>query len=567
MSARSEAARATAIRNRRIEAVALGLLALLPVVPHLTFLLQTGVPRYALIGDYALMEQAARHVWSGDTLVGPPGRSAWHHPGPLFLYLTAPFTRLFGSSSTGLYLGTSVVNAASAGAIVGCARIFARRSHAVAALLVVLAWFVAFGNITANPWSPTIVVLPLMAFLVNAAMLARGKSAALYVAVLFGTLAAQTYAPASAVVIMAGTCALVAFVVGARRRGGLERVERWRIAIAFAMLFALFVPALVEQAISPTGNLTKIYRAVFNSAPLNPFTVATMDWTTATSWLPERLLHRTLVDENFVPLMVRADAMTSAVSAPARIIAIVHVAAVTTAAVIAVRRRDIVSVALLALGLLSDGVGVAVLGMTPGPSGYYLVFWTTAASSIAWMGVLSTVFSVIGAIAPRIPRISGVIAPALVVLGLSTAVTATSLQRFWIARHATAPSTRPDLRKDLRVIISGIEERSKRDGTIPVVHRDGAKDIADGIVLELEKNGADVRVANADRDALAGVRTANGVTKPLHLWFATTQRPLKTARCAASTDSKNRSLELIAKSGDIALYGSALESPSCPEAK
>ena len=78
-----EKSRLQARRTRRIEAVALGLLALLPVVPYLTFVLRSGVPRHGLFGDLAGIEQATLHVWSGDTLVGPTSRFDFAHPARL----------------------------------------------------------------------------------------------------------------------------------------------------------------------------------------------------------------------------------------------------------------------------------------------------------------------------------------------------------------------------------------------------------------------------------------------------------------------------------------------------
>src|SRR5690606_41981929 len=112
-----DAAPRTAHKARCIEAIAFGLLAALPVLPHLVLLLREGVPRFGLFGDFALLEHATRHVWSGDTLLGPYSRFRWNHPGPLFFYLAAPFQAAFGTASTGLYVATCFVNAAAAAAL------------------------------------------------------------------------------------------------------------------------------------------------------------------------------------------------------------------------------------------------------------------------------------------------------------------------------------------------------------------------------------------------------------------------------------------------------------------
>jgi hypothetical protein len=561
MGARGEAlARARVIRTRRVEAIALGVLALLPIVPHLTALLRTGVPRYGLFGEHALLEQATRHVWSGDTLLGSRSRFQWNHPGPLFFYLAAPFQALFGSASTGLYVGTCIINAASAGGLTACTRLFARRAHGVAALLIVLTWFVAFGNVAANPWPPLVVVLPLMAFLVNGAMLARGKSAALLPTAIFGTLAGQTHIAVAPTTLVVGLVALIAFFVGARRRGGLDSIEHGRLAVAAAVVFLMFVPTFVEQLVAKTGNLHKIYDFfVHREAPLARLATATTQWTSATTWLPQRAVTRALVDEGAIPLVMRADALPREVGTNARVVAIVHVLSVAIAALIAARRRDVASLALLGVGALADAIAVVSLQAVVGASTHYLLFWTTAASTVAWIGVLGAAFSIIEALALRAPRVTAFIAPALVLVGLSAAVVATSLQRFWLAKHPAAPSSRPELRADLRALEAALRQRLERDGTTVVVHREGATEVADALVLELEKDAVDVHVASADASAFVGVRPEAGVAKPLHAWLATTAQPLRKA-CA---DDRR---ELVAMSGGLALFGSTT-APACAAAK
>lgn len=561
MGVRGEAlARARAIRTRRIEAIALAVLALLPIVPHFTSMVRAGVPRYGLFGDHALLEQATRHVWSGDTLLGPRSRFDWNHPGPFFFYLAAPFQAIFRSSSTGLYIATCLINAVSAGGLAACMRLFARRAHAIAALLAILAWFVAFGNTSANPWNPLVVVLPFMAFLVNAALLGRGKSAALIPMSFFGTFAAQTHIAVAPTTIAAGLIAMVAFLIGAWQRGGLDRVERWRVVIAAAVVLVLFVPPLIEQVLVPAGNLEKIHRFfAHREAPLKPLSSAMIQWTSATTWLPERVFTQALVDDGPIPPMLSADAIPSHVRPSARLIAIVHGMSIAIAAIIAALRRDLVSVSLLGIGAVADATAMLSLRAVVGPTSHYLVFWTTAASTVAWIGVLSTVFSWVGALASRVPRISSLIAPSLVVLGLGATVLATSLQRFWLTKHTAAPSTHPELRGDLRTIEAALRERLQRDGATVVVHRDGASDIADALVLELEKDGIDVRVAKADREAFVGLRTGQGVAKPFHAWLETTAQP---HRRACPGDVR----ELVKRSGNIALYGSAIDDSTCTEA-
>jgi hypothetical protein len=552
----------TTTRVQWIEAIALGLLAALPVVPYLSFLVQRGVPRFGLFGDFALLEHATRHVWSGDTLLGPYSRFHWHHPGPLFFYFVAPFQALFGSSSTGLYVGTCFVNAASAAAIVVLARLFAGRAHAAAALFVVIAWFAAFGNISANPWNPLVIVLPMMAYLLAAAMFAHGKSGTVYPAVVFGALVTQTHVAAVTTVLASGSIAVVAFLVRARRERQLpsdpwlDRAQRRRFASALAVLVVLFAPPIVEQlTASKKGNLTRIADFfVHRPAPLKPLKLAAQQWVTATSWLPDRVLSLSLADEGYIPMVMRWDAVPEGMTAAARTIAIAHVALVIAAAVVATRRKDVASLSILAVGAIGNAVAVTALQAIVGVSYHYLVFWTTAGSTIAWIGILSTACSAVGGTSLfRASSSRRVVTAVLILLGLVGTAATTTLQRGWFTTHPVPPASRPIESADLRAIYEGVRQHLGPYQTA-VVHTEGAWDMAYATVLELEKDRTDVRVPTRDAWIYAGVRTESGLANPVHVWFSTTPLPLPTARC----------LDLVTKSGDISVYVARTDLTSCP---
>jgi hypothetical protein len=511
-------------------------------------LLRTGVPRFNLFGDFALLEHATRHAWTGDTLLGPYSRFGWNHPGPLFFYFAAPFEMLFGPKSTGLYVATAVMNALAAVSIVVSARLFGQRAHAAAALGVVLAWFAAFGSIVANTWNPLLVVLPLTAYLVAAAYFAWGKSAAVFPAVFFGALVSQHHIAAVTTVATTGALALGAFLWGRRRRGGIERGERRRLMMAAALLVVLFLPPILEQLTAPRGNLTKIIAFFLEKKEPKSFSTALTQWITATSWMPDRILKGALADEGYIPLVMRWDAMPAAFPKSARVIAVVQVLLLGLAALLAVRRRDYASLMLLGFGAFASAVAVSALRAIVGISYHYLVFWTTAASSVIWIGVLATFFSAL----PAIPRI----APVAILLGLGAAAVTTSLQRTWVAKNPVAPASRPREEAELHATYDALVARLTRDGAVAVIHAEGAWDMAYASVLELEKDKRDVRVRESDRWLYPGVASSVGLEKPLHVYFATTPLPLPIARCPG--------LEQVSKFGDVTMYVSPVDVTGCP---
>jgi hypothetical protein len=548
-------ARSNSARQRWLEAIALGLLAALPTVPYLCFLLRAGVPRFGLFGDFALLEHTTRHVWSGDALLGPYSRFRWHHPGPLFFYIAAPFQALFGTTSTGLYVGTCFVNGGSAAAIVIQARLFAHRTHAVAALLVTLAWFAAFGNVTANPWNPLVIALPMTAYLVAAAMMARGESGALVPAAFFSALVMQTHIAVVTTVVATGALALVGFIYVAHR----ERVTRnafvvdrqvWRrLALATATLVLLFLPPLIEQILSAEGNLTLIQRFFFVARPeaYKPLSTTLAHWGNATSWLPDRAFNGALMKEGFIPTVMRWDAMPETLGPTARAWMAIHLVLLTSAALFAKRRNDGASLALLVVGALGNAIAVTALRAIVGVSYHYLVFWTTAASSLVWIGIIGTGLRFVEETARRrrLVQVVGV----LLLLGLATGTT--SMQRTWFAEHPVPPASRPAESADLLAVYA--ELRARLADRTAVIHSEGAWDMSYATLLELEKDRIEVRVPARDRWLYSGLRSSDGLPRPLHVWYATTPLPLPLAGC----------LELVKKSGDISLYVSENEPATC----
>src|SRR5262245_53231649 len=54
-------------------------------------------------GDLAVGELYADLAARGELLFGPYSRFLWHHPGPLFFYLSAPFYALAGHRAAALF--------------------------------------------------------------------------------------------------------------------------------------------------------------------------------------------------------------------------------------------------------------------------------------------------------------------------------------------------------------------------------------------------------------------------------------------------------------------------------
>jgi len=60
--------------------------------------------------DIAVTELYVELATRGDLLLGPYSRFGWHHPGPLFFYLVAPFYALGGHQAAAMYAVALAIN-------------------------------------------------------------------------------------------------------------------------------------------------------------------------------------------------------------------------------------------------------------------------------------------------------------------------------------------------------------------------------------------------------------------------------------------------------------------------
>ena len=125
--------------------------------------------------DSAVIESYTLLASEGRLLVGAYSRFQWHHPGPLYFFLIAPFYALSGDKSTGLNAGAVAVSIAAMAIV---AAVLMRRRPALAmfcsAALVAFAW--RASEAVASPWNPHVTLLPGLALIVAAADVIAGRA-------------------------------------------------------------------------------------------------------------------------------------------------------------------------------------------------------------------------------------------------------------------------------------------------------------------------------------------------------------------------------------------------------
>jgi hypothetical protein len=540
-------------RRARVEAAALAALAALPLLPYFLALARAPIPRFAIEGDYAALELAARLVPTGKTLLGPYSRFGFSHPGPLYFYVMAPIYALYGGTSTGIFAAAASVNAAAAMVSAAAVRLATTRVHALAVTVVLVAWLGAYGNACALPWNPLVVVLPLVAFLVLAALTARGALWLAPPAVFFGAFVAETHLATIPTVLGVSLAALAVVIVRARRGQRLTREDKRALLIALAVLFAALAPPLLEQVLAREGNLTKLARFfAHRPEPLKPLGEALHNWTFATSWLPDRILERSLFVEGDTAVM-RSDPVPPALSATALRSTVALLLASALAAGIALRRRDTASLSLLGAGALASLLAVLALRAVIGTNFIYLVYWTTAGSTLLWMGVGAALASGAAELAARArPSIARPLTALALGFVLATSAASASLQRGWLARNTLGPQVSAPMRE----VYLALAARVAKTGETPVIHAQGAWYIACNFLLELSKDGLPAAIDERDRWLFGRqTPTPEGLARPLHVYIRTGVFKLENAAC----------LESLAASGGIEVMLSPVDTPTCDQ--
>ena len=224
--------------------------------------------------DGAMIELYTVHATHATQFLGPYSQYGWHHPGPMFFYLLAPFYELSGHATFGLNAGALVINIVSLALVAWLA---ARRTDeasllpvfSVALFLLVMLYVARVPDVLTSTWNPHVTLLPFVALMMLAAAGISGDARVLPLMAVAASFVSQThlaFVPVSAALVLS-TFIVLAIQAWRRpeRRLALERSS----VLAIAAALALWILPLSEQLRSPQshpGNMTSIWRFFFAGA-------------------------------------------------------------------------------------------------------------------------------------------------------------------------------------------------------------------------------------------------------------------------------------------------------------
>jgi hypothetical protein len=371
-------------RRERLVGVAVAVALALPIV---IAAIAVRTPRWYPQVDLAQIEMRVRDVFTTDPpTIGLGGRiyginnTQGAHPGPLSFYLLAPVYRLFGATPWAMQVSDAVLNVL---ALVGTLWATSRRWGLRGVLLIAaaLAFLVhLYGTqLLVYPWNPFMPVLFWVLFLVCVWGVLCGDLPLLPVAVVTGTLCAQTHIP---YVGLVGGLVLVLVVSLVRRYrrskdddAARRRLRRW--AGGSALLGAvLWSPVLIQQLGGNPGNISIIWDGVIHKH--DPAIGYGEGW---------GLLLRRL---DITQLLGSGGAGSPWVGA-----GLLAVWAVT--AVVAARRRERDLTALHLVIGVAIALGVVNAANIMGIPWYYLSLWGYGTAALAVMAAIATAARIVGA--------------------------------------------------------------------------------------------------------------------------------------------------------------------------
>jgi hypothetical protein len=208
--------------------------------------------------DMAVVESYTLLASHSELEVGAYSRFQWHHPGPLYFYLLAPWYAIGGHTSAALSAGASALSLASVALLLS---ILLRRnpSLAVTGSLFLALYSVRASEAMISAWNPHVPLLVTAALVVTAADLLAGNAPLLPIVALLASLAGQAHVALLPCGVVIGGVAFARGVAGMFSDG---HRKAWQASVAATLVVLTAAWALpVHQQFTgvPRGNLSELW--------------------------------------------------------------------------------------------------------------------------------------------------------------------------------------------------------------------------------------------------------------------------------------------------------------------
>jgi hypothetical protein len=231
-------------------------------------------------GDFALIESYTLMATQRTLVVGPYSRYGWHHPGPLYFWLAAPFYALAKFKTSGIHIAVQCINASSLLIAAWIAARFASPALIAAVFLAIVGYLWRAWHIFVSLWNPHVPILPTMALTFVCAAIACGEVALIPLAAFLASFIAQT--SIGLVPCAAGLCLIALFSAAVKSRVGrgvwIDAGIKKAVSLTTWLLLLLWSGPIAEQMVNTPGNLRQIVLFFSESQARPPMRDAFVAW-------------------------------------------------------------------------------------------------------------------------------------------------------------------------------------------------------------------------------------------------------------------------------------------------
>lgn len=342
-------------------------------------------------GDDAILEIYTLHASHGTQMLGPYSRFQWNHPGPALFYVLLPLYKLTGQSTLSLYYGALVINLTTILAVLALSYKAAGPGLFYWTAMLLAAYM---GNLEprllTSPWNPFVTILPFGLVIFMCAVFSGRNVRILPALVIVATFVVQThieYLPIVSAIVLAS------FLLYALRRNRGETTlksspsqRRWVwFAVSCFILAAMWMPPMLEEVQSDSGNLTKLYRFFLADRGSHSFSEAFSTVSIRISAIPPYnwglLLHVALDRQRQFEIVV----------------GVLQMLLLAVAYWTAMKQQKHYNSALCVLAAVGGCLGLVSVISIPGNINPYLVLWITLLGIINWCTIAGTIL-------PRLAR-------------------------------------------------------------------------------------------------------------------------------------------------------------------
>jgi hypothetical protein len=231
-----------------------------------------GARRTFPIGDGALIESYTLLATQGKLVVGSYSRYGWHHPGPLYFWIAAPFYALAKFKSAGLHVAVQCINASSMIVAAWVAARFASPQLMATLFAATITYFWRAREVLASLWNPHVPIAPTIALTVMCAAIAAGEVTLIPLAATLASFIAQTYVGLLPYAAGLSSIAITAAIATSRLDRGVwidPKTSRVLNLTAW-LLIILWSGPLADQMANSPGNLTRIWHFFGDAAQTRP---------------------------------------------------------------------------------------------------------------------------------------------------------------------------------------------------------------------------------------------------------------------------------------------------------